>query len=109
MFGKKPRVNPLESRRQLLVAESDLNRAQLVQEWGAMTAGVHTLAGRVKTYGSLASVAAMLMAGLAAFRRKKSAPAAERHSWLQTILNGAGLVSAIWQAFRLRDHDHENK
>ena len=36
MFGKKPRLNPLESRKQLLIAESELNRAQLVQEWQAM-------------------------------------------------------------------------
>ena len=36
MFGKKPRLNPLESRKQLLIAESELNRAQLVQEWQTM-------------------------------------------------------------------------
>jgi hypothetical protein len=74
-----------------------------------MTAGVRTLAGRVKSYGSLASATVLLVAGLAAFRRKKSAPDPGKHSWLQTILNGTGLVSAIWQAFRSRDHDHENK
>ena len=32
MSGKNPRMNPLESRKQLLIAESELNRAQLVQE-----------------------------------------------------------------------------
>ena len=109
MFGRNPRVNPLESRRQLLVAESDLNRAQLVQEWVAMTAGVRTLTGRVKTYGSLASSVALLVAGLAAFRRGKSGDAGVKPSRWQTLLKGAGLVSTLWLAFRAKGHDQENK
>ena len=35
MFGNNPRVNPLEARKRLLVAESELNRAQLVEEWAS--------------------------------------------------------------------------
>ena len=105
MFGKKPRLNPLESRRQLLVAESELNRAQLVQEWVAMTAGVRTLTDRVKTYGSLASSVALLVAGLAAFRHGKRVDADAKPSWLQTILKGTGLLSTLWLAFRAKGHD----
>ena len=100
MFGKKPRLNPLESRKQLLIAESELNRAQLVQEWQAMADGVHSIAGRARTISSIASTAASLIAGLASFRRKKSAPANEKPSWLQSILKGTGLISTLWQAFR---------
>ena len=62
----------------------------------------HSLADRARTLGSVVSAAASLFAGLASFRRKKSAPAAEKPSWLQTVLKGAELISTIWQAFRPR-------
>jgi hypothetical protein len=100
MFGKKPRLNPLESRKQLLIAESELNRAQLVQEWQTMADGVRSVADRARSIGSIASTAASLIAGLASFRRKKSAPAEQKPSRLQTILKGTGLISTVWQAFR---------
>jgi hypothetical protein len=93
-------MNPLESRKQLLIAESELNRAQLVQEWQTMADEVHSLTTQARTITSIASAAASLVAGLASCRRKASAPAAEKPSWLQTILKGAGLVSTFWQAFR---------
>ena len=93
-------MNSLESRKRLLIAESELNRAQLVQEWQTMTDEVHSLTSQARTISSIASAAASLVAGLASCRRKASAPAAEKPSWWQTILKGAGLVSSFWQAFR---------
>ena len=92
-------MNPLAARKRLLVAESELNRAQLVEEWDELTAGVHSFTDRAKTFGSIASAAALLVAGLAAFHRGKPAPAGPKRSWLQTILKGAGWVSTIWLAF----------
>ena len=110
MFRKTSHVTPLEMRKQLLIAESELNRAQLAQEWSAMAAGVRTLTARVKIYGSLASSAAVLGAGLAAFRRGKFRSAdASKPSWLQTILKGAGMVSSLWLAFRAKRRDREDK
>jgi hypothetical protein len=93
-------MNLLESRKQLLVAESELNRAQLVQEWQVMRAEVHSLASQARSISSIASAAATLAAGLSSLRHKKSAPAAEKPSWWQTLLKGAGLASSFWQAFR---------
>jgi hypothetical protein len=109
MFRKTSHVTPLEMRKQLLIAESELNRAQLAQEWSAMAAGVRTLTDRVKIYGSIASSAAVLGAGLAAFRRGKSRSADAKPSWLQTVLKGAGMVSSLWLAFRAKRHDREDK
>ena len=102
MFGNNPRLNPLESRKQLLIAESELNRAQLAQEWVALTAGVRTLTGRVKSFGSIASAAALLVAGLAAFRRGRRADADVKPSWFQMALKGAQAAGSIWLAFRAR-------
>jgi hypothetical protein len=100
MFGKKPRLNPLESRKQLLIAESELNRAQLVQEWQTMADGVRSVADQARTFSSVASATASLIAGLAAFQRGKPVDADAKPSWLRTILKGAGLISIVWQAFR---------
>jgi hypothetical protein len=98
-------MNPLESRKQLLIAESELNRAQLIGDMAALTADVRTLTDRVKTYSSIASAAAVLVTGLAACQRGKCVDADAKPSWLQTILKGAGLVSTFWLAFRAKDHD----
>jgi hypothetical protein len=107
MFGKKPRLNPLESRKQLLIAESELNRAQMAGDMAALTAGVHTLTDRAKSFGSIASSAAVLVAGLAAFRRGKPAGTDTKSSWRQTILKGAGLISTFWLAFRSQRRDRD--
>jgi hypothetical protein len=103
MFGKMSCVNALASRRQLLVAESELNRDQLLAECQTMTAGVRSLADLVKSVGSLASAAALLAAGWSDCRRRKPArPAGVKASWFQTLLNGAELAGSIWHAFRAR-------
>jgi hypothetical protein len=93
-------MNPLDSRKKLLIAESELNRAQLVQDWHALTDEVETLADRARTIRSFASAASTLVAGLFSLRHKKSAPVAEKASWLQTILKGAGTISTFWSAFK---------
>jgi hypothetical protein len=109
MFGKKSHVTPLELRKQLLIAESELNRAQLAGDMTALTEGVRTLTDRAKSLGSIASSAAVLMAGLASFRRGKPADAGAKPSWLQTILKGAGMVSTLWLAFRSQGRDQKDK
>ena len=93
-------MNPLASRKHLLVAESELNRALLVEDMATLTAEVNALANRAKSYGSLASSAAVLVAGLAAFRRGRSRASDAKPSWVQSMLKGAGLVSTLWLAFR---------
>ena len=100
-------MNPLESRKQLLVAESELNRAQLVQDWQTMASEVHSLTSQARTITSIASAAASLVAGLASCRRKASAPDAEKPSWWQTLLKGAGLVGSFWSEFRSRGRKPE--
>jgi hypothetical protein len=93
-------MKPLESRKHLLLAESELNRAQLVQEWHILTEDVRSLAGQAGTIRRFASAAAILVAGLASCRRKAAALAAEKPSWGQTIVKVAGLISTFASAFR---------
>ena len=106
MFGKISRMNALTLRKKLLVTESELNREQLARDWQTMTDEARSLVNQARTLRSLASAAATLIAGIASLRRKKeSAPDAEKPSWLQTIVKGAGLVSTLWQAFRSPGRD----
>jgi hypothetical protein len=102
-------MNPLQSRKQLLLAESELNRALLAGDMTAMRADVRALTDRAKSIGLMASSVAALVAGLAAFRRKKSAPGDAKPSCLQTILKGAGLISTLWLAFRPKERVQEDK
>lgn len=103
-------MNRLESRKRLLVAESELNRAQLAQDWVAMTTGVRSFIGRARSFGAIASTAALLVTGFAAFRHTtKSTPADEKPSWWQTLLKTAGTISTLWLAFRARGHDQEGQ
>ncbi|HTA29731.1 MAG TPA: hypothetical protein VK731_04570 [Candidatus Cybelea sp.] len=94
-------MTSLEVRKQLLIAESELNRRQLREEWRMMAGGVRSLTGRAKTAGSLASAVAMLVAGILSFKRARRRAVAGRPSWLRTLIRTALLARSIWS--RLRD------
>ena len=105
MFGKTPSINPLDLRKQLLIAESEINRAQLRQEWETLAAGLGGLADRAKTISTYASVMAALLAGLAVFRRGNAVPGDAKRSWIRTAIKGLRVAASIWLAFRARRHD----
>ena len=94
-------MNALASRKQILIAESELNRAHLVQDWQTLADEAHALADEARTIGSMVSAGASLMAGLAALRRNKSVPA-EKPAWWQTLLKGWQTISSLWSEFRQR-------
>jgi len=100
MFGKKPGLNPLKSRKQLLIAESELNRAQLVGDMAALTTDIRALSGRAKSFGVIASAAAAVVASLTTFRRGQYRDAGTKPSWWQTIFKSVGAISTLWQTFR---------
>lgn len=102
-------MNTLEARKQLLIAESELNRAHLMREWQTMAGDVHALGRKARTISTIAAAAGLLVTGLSSFRSKPSAPAAARPSWWQTILKGAGMASSLWLAFRSQGDAGKNK
>ena len=95
-------MNPLSLRKQLLIAESDINRFESLQDWQRLADGVRGAAHRAKSVGSLAGAAVLLAVGFSALAPKKSKPAVPKSSWFQTILHGARLASSIWLAVRTR-------
>ena len=106
MFGKIPRVNSPASRKQLLIAESELNRAQLLGAMTTLAAEVSVIAGRAKSFGLIASSVAVLITGLNAFRRDQRTDADTKPSWLKNIFKLVGLGFTIWPALRSPRRDH---
>lgn len=102
MSGETPRLSALESRKQLLIAECEVHRAQLFQEWDGLTGGVSGLARRARSFGSFASATALLAAEFRAFRRNRAGPAKVRPSRLETVLKAARLGCSVWLMVRAR-------
>ena len=92
-------MNSLQSRKQLLLAESELNRVLLSREWQTMADQVHGFANGARTFTSIASAAATLVAGLGSCRCVPK-PEVEKPSWLRSLLRNAGLIEGLWSAFR---------
>jgi hypothetical protein len=99
MSGEAPHSETLESRKRRLIAQSELNRAQLFEEWRTLAHGAGHLAHRAKTIGAWTSAAALMVGGVAGPRRGPRVRGMEAGRFPR-ILNGVRLASAIWLAFR---------
>ena len=100
MLRKLRRMNPLELRKQLLIAESELNRARLIGEWQVATGWQREFSARVTSVGSLISTAARFVSGMFANKRKHDSPCDVKLSWFQTVLKGAEFAGSVWSEFR---------
>ena len=88
----------LQDRKQALIAESELNRARMVEDLLWMSSSSRAFSEKARTFGLIASSTATLVAGLAAYQRRKKQVAGAKPSWPQTILAAAGVASTIWLA-----------
>ena len=102
-------MNPLQSRKQLLIAESEINRVQLGREWQTLTDEAGAVADKAKSFNGLATSILSLVAAVGTFTNAAPAPAAAKTSWLQKITSGVKLASTIWLMFRSRRSDSEKK
>lgn len=91
------RIDALDVRKRLLIAESELNRIHLSAAKSGMTSGLQTIAHGVTSVGAIASSAAMLATSLAAGTRRQHSASTTSLS-LQTVLHGAVLISSLWLA-----------
>jgi len=108
MFGKEPCVTPLELRKQLLITESEINRARLLGEWQTLADDLFSFADQVISVKTMASSIVPLVAGLAAFTGGRAA-AASKSSWFQKVVSGARVASTIWLAIRPRGSNSGKK
>lgn len=98
-----------ETRKRLLIAESEVHRARVLQEaveWGEAAGGV---VRRVTAAGAVASAVVVAGAGWMAVRRRKAAGGKDRANWLQPALQTIGMISTVWMAWRSRRKDDSDE
>jgi hypothetical protein len=92
----------------LLLAESEINRAELGREWNSVCQDASKLAREIRSVGSLASTGAAVLASGVMLRRALSGRNGPgRHnghssSWMKRLINGARAGISIWLALRQR-------
>jgi type II secretory pathway component PulF len=102
-------MTPLETKKQLLLTESELNRAQLIEDLAGMQDEIHRVADQVRPLVSLFSSATTLATTFTALRRTWTAQEDRRNgkrSWISSVLHSVQSGAALWQAFRSRPPEY---
>lgn len=103
MSGKTTELNR-QSRKQLLVVESELNRTQLAADWNAVKTGLEEVAQQVIGVASLAESAAKIGTSFAGFFRgfsgDKDKAEGKKRSWISTMFHGARAGFSLWSSVR---------
>jgi hypothetical protein len=100
MLGKKYRLTMLDSRKKLLVLESELNRAHLIREIGAVKHEIHTLTERIRSAGAIASLTADVISTLSDSFSNGNDRKHQRRFF--SLGNFARAGVGIWKLFRSR-------
>jgi hypothetical protein len=96
-------VNSLETRKRLLIAESEVNRVLLTRDYQALTGNIHEIGQPLRNIGLLASSATALLSVLKVFRDRPSEPAERKKFWSFTNLLRLGI--AFWFSLRRKSHE----
>jgi hypothetical protein len=113
MLGKNTSLNSLQTRKRLLLTESEVNRAELVSELKRVKGEISHLKKQVRTVGSIASSAALAATAFSLFRKRRtsseSANGSGKPSWLSTALAGARIGTSLFLKIRsfLRERERE--
>jgi hypothetical protein len=103
MPGKNFHLTPLESRKQLLLVESELNRAQLLNELRDFKNEIRALKNQMQAIGSFAASAAKLATTFSAigtaFTHRDGGDNG-KSSWISKLLNGARTGAELWTTLR---------
>jgi len=103
MPGKKPQLTSLETRKQLLLVESELNRAQLLNDLRDFKNEIHNLKQQVGGMVSIAAAAAKLATTFSAIGQAfshRNEDEKENSPWISTLLNGAKAGTSLWRLLR---------
>ena len=95
-------MKPLQMRKRLLIAESELNRVMLAQEYRALSHDIGQLTRQARKLSGIAAVIAALAGGFVAFRRRSQAPAASRSSWWPMLFKGLRFVLPLVASYRFK-------
>jgi hypothetical protein len=103
MSGKNFQLTALASRKQLLLVESELNRAQLVNELRDLQGEIQQLKAQAQAIGALAASAAKLADTISAIGGAFTRRREERNgkpSWVANVINAARTGASLWETLR---------
>jgi hypothetical protein len=104
MSGKTNGLTALEMRKQLLVVESELNRAHLDHDLQTVMSRVHQVVDQFSALGSLASTVGDLGPTIADFFKGFSGPDkkddSKETSWFSRLFSGVRAGVDLWTAIR---------
>jgi hypothetical protein len=99
MFGKETPMTALESRKQLLVLESELNRAQLMKDLDELKVETQRLGDQVRSLGSIASNVGSLLEMV--FKAQQFVSnAKEKFPRIFGLFKGARAGASLWSVIR---------
>lgn len=111
MSRAKSRLTALQLRKRLLLAESELNRTQLIHDWDELSHHAQEIGSQARKAGSIASTAALIMGAVGAYRQLRSPSPTVSSSggsgWAKKILNGAKIAASLYMLVRARTKDGE--
>ena len=102
MSGKTTGLTALETRKQLLLVESELNRAQLINEVRDLKNEFHHLKRQAQAIGSIAASAVKLAGTFSSIGNIFSHPDKDegKPSWASRLLKGIKTGATLWSALR---------
>lgn len=113
MFGKKAYLKTLERRKEELLAQCEVNRVELANDWDSLLLEVQRVKKNLKAAGSIASCAAVLATVTALLRRRPPPgpePKTDNHTkfpWMSAALNGARVGATLF--FKARSFLRERR
>jgi hypothetical protein len=99
----KNNLTPIDSRKQLLLVESELNRVQLINELQELKHEIRHLKEQVETVGAIASSAVKLattFSSIGSAFTRRGPDEKQKSSWISTLVNGARAGASLWSAFK---------
>jgi hypothetical protein len=105
MFRKDTSLSSLQTRKKLLLAESEVNRAELVRELHKVKGEISHIKKQVCAIGSVASSAALAATAFSLFRKRKTSSessngSGKAASWLSAALAGARIGTSLFLKIR---------
>jgi hypothetical protein len=109
MPGEKSKLTSLETRKQLLLLESDLNRAQFIEALQDWKDEFHRTKEHLTQLGSMASLATKLAATFSTARGLFSRPpSGGKKSWLSFVFDGMTAGTSLWYMLRSQRRRHDD-
>jgi hypothetical protein len=102
MPGEGTDLTSLAARKQLLLVESELNRAELQNEWLTVKSEIDRIGNQVRSAAGIASSVTRLGLSFANFFRPGT-PArhdGKKPGWISTLFRGARAGVSLWSSLR---------